>query len=303
MAGLDPATHDFALASTASRGVAIKSDETATKPGEIDARRRFSQIRMRFIKGRIAFMLPGHPTRRFLLLIPLALAACGGGEDQAFEPLRFNYLPPIQLNVATIQVEQRFVPAGVAPDVSGQDPAPPVTVLRAMANDRLQAFGTANRAVFAILDASMTQENDAVRGAFAVSLTIYADDGAQRGFAEARVESRHSGRINDLRATLYDMTKTMMNDMNVEFEYQIHRNLKDWLTSAVAPDAPVEQAPLNGSNGSPPGTLPAAPEAPSPDAPNPAAPISAAPNPAAPDAPTSPAYPPSYLQLPQGQPQ
>ena len=28
--------------------------------------------------------------------------------------------------------------------------------------------------------------------------------------------------------SLYDMTKTMMNDMNVEFEYQIRHNLKDW---------------------------------------------------------------------------
>lgn len=240
-------------------------------------------------------MPPGYLTRRFALLLPLALAACGGENDEAFEPLRFNYLPPIQLNVASIAIEQRFVPSGVAPDVSGQDPAPPIATLRAMANDRLQAFGTANRAVFAVLDASMTQENDIIRGTFAVSLTIQADDGNQLGFAEARVESRHSGRIDDLRSVLYDMTKSMMNDMNVEFEYQIHRNLKTWLTSAVAPDTPVQQTPLDGSGAA----------APAPVAPAPldtGADVAPAPAPA-PVPQDTPAYPPSYLQLPPDQAQ
>jgi hypothetical protein len=220
-------------------------------------------------------MPPGYLTRRFALLLPLALAACGGGEEKVFEPLRFNYLPPIQLNVAAIEIEQRFVPSGVAPDVSGQDPVPPITALRAMANDRLQAFGTSNRAVFAILDASMIRNNDVVRGAFAVSLTIYGDGGDQRGFAEARVESRHSGPIDNLRPVLYDMTRSMMDDMNVEFEYQIHRNLKSWLTSAVAPDMPVQQAPLDGPQAAP---VPTPAPAPVPS--------------------ETPAYPPSYLQVP-----
>lgn len=70
-------------------------------------------------------MPAGFLTRRLALLLPLVLAACATQEDdQAFEPLRFNYLPPIQLNVASIQIEQRFVPSGVAPDVSGQGPRP-----------------------------------------------------------------------------------------------------------------------------------------------------------------------------------
>ena len=249
-------------------------------------------------------MPAGFLTRRFALLLPLVLAACAAQEDeQAFEPLRFNYLPPIQLNVAAIQIEQRFVPSGVAPDISGEDPEPPVAALRAMANDRLQAFGTANRAVFAILDATLARDGDVLRGRFAVSLTIYGDDGNQLGFAEARVESRHSGRIDDLRSVLYDMTKSMMNDMNVEFEYQIHRNLKNWLTTAVAPDTPVQQAPLDGSappqqapapaNGQ--GVAPAPPDG-STGAP---APVEAPPPPAGPV--DTPAYPPSYLQLPPDQ--
>ncbi len=178
-----------------------------------------------------------------MLLLPLVLASCAE-EEPVYEPLRYNYLPPIQLNVAVIQVQQRFIPSGVGPDVSGQDPVPPIVALKAMANDRLQAFGTAGKAVFAILDATLVRQGDDLTGSFAVSLTILDDAGTQLGFAEARVESRHTGRIREIRPALYDMTKAMMSDMNVEFEFQIRKNLKAWLTDDTALPTPVEQAPL-----------------------------------------------------------
>jgi hypothetical protein len=224
-------------------------------------------------------------TRRFVLLLPFAAAACGGGDDDdVYDSLRFNDLPPIQLKVTAIAVEQRFIPAGVPPDVSGRDPVQPIDALKAMANDRLQAFGTANKAVFAILDASLLRDNDVVTGSFAVSLTILDDNGTQLGFAQARVQSRHSGRIRELRPVLYDMTKTMMNDMNIEFEYQIRHHLKPWLTDTAAPDTAVDQAPLDG-----PGGVPVA------------APAPAAPPPVPSDTPAYPtAYPPTYLQPPPG---
>ena len=202
-------------------------------------------------------MHAGHLTRRFMLLLPLAVAACGGDEEPDFVPLRYNDLPPIQVNVASIAIEQRFVPAGMPPDVSDRDPAPPVEALKAMANDRLQAFGTANKAVFAILDASLTRSGDVVVGSMAVSLTIFDDSGTQLGFAEARVQSRHTGSLDEIRPVLYDMTKGMMNDMNIEFEYQIRHSLKNWLTTDAAPAAPVEQAPLDGTQAPPPAPPPA----------------------------------------------
>ncbi len=190
-------------------------------------------------------MQAGLLSRRSMLLLPLILAACGGEEEPIYQPLRFNDLPPIQLNVASIEVQQRFIPSGMDPDVSLQDPAPPLTVLKAMANDRLQAFGTSNKAVFAILDGSMRRNNDEVSASFVVSLTILDDNGTQLGFAEARVESRHTGGVRNIRAVLYEMTKAMMSDMNVEFEYQIRKSLKPWLTSDIASPAPVEQTPLD----------------------------------------------------------
>jgi hypothetical protein len=189
-------------------------------------------------------------TRRLALLVPFALLGCAEREE-AFAPLRYDYLPPIQLNVANIQIEQRFVPSGVAPDVTADDPAPPAEALRAMASGRLQAFGVSGKAVFAILNASLTRQGNAIDGVMAVSLTIYGADGAQAGFAEAHVEHNQTGEIEDLRKVLYDTTKTMMDNMNVEFEYQVRHNLRTWLTTPAAPDTPVEQTPLTPSQSLP----------------------------------------------------
>jgi hypothetical protein len=194
---------------------------------------------------------PAGMTRRLLLLLPLGVAACGSTPEPVYEPLRYNYLPPIQLDVTAIDIAQRFIPSGVPPDVSGQDPIPPIEALKSMANDRLQAFGTANKAVFAIQDASLIREGDTLAGSFIVSLVIQADNGGQLGFAEARVQNRRTARFDDIRPVLYDMTKAMMSDMNVEFEYQIRRNLKQWLTNAAVPDTPVDQAPLDKSTAEP----------------------------------------------------
>lgn len=188
-------------------------------------------------------------SRRAFLALPVLLAACGDEEPaetaNSFPPLRFDYLPPIPLNVASIDIQQRFVPAGIPPDVSPQDPVQPVDALKAMAHDRLQALGTTNKAVFAIIDATLSRMDEVIRGTMTVSLTLYDSDGAQSGYATATVERSHTGEDSDIRSTLYEFTKTMMNDMNVEFEYQIRKNLKDWLATPSAPDTPVEAAPLD----------------------------------------------------------
>lgn len=184
-------------------------------------------------------------TRRASLLLPLLLAACGGEEEpQIYPALRYAYLPPIRLNVATIEVQQRFIPSGVSPDVTQIAPVRPADALRAMAEDRLQAFGSSGRAVFSILDASLVRHRDVIDGAMAVRLDIYGPDNARVGFAEARVTRQHTGDPDPIRKTLYEMVKAMMDSMNVEFEYQVRRVLRSWVTTGTAAETPVEQTPL-----------------------------------------------------------
>jgi hypothetical protein len=183
-------------------------------------------------------------TRRSSLLLPFLLAACGGRTERLYPPLHYGYLIPLRLNVAAIQIEQRFVPSGVAPDVSQLDPMPPVLALRNMAQDRLQALGSSGLAVFAIQDASLIRQRNTILGSLAVELDVYTSANTRAGFAEARVSRTRTGDADDLPSVLYDMTKDMMDAMNVEFEFQIRRSLAAWLLPDGAPQMPVEQQPL-----------------------------------------------------------
>lgn len=183
-------------------------------------------------------------SRRTSLLLPLLLAACGGEEKHNFAPLHYGYLLPLQLNVGTIQIEQRFIPSGVPPDVSQYAPNPPVQALRAMAEDRLQALGSADLAVFIIQDASLVRRRDTITGNFAVELDIFNGPNQRAAFARASVSGSFSGDLDDLPARLYEMTRNMMDRMNVEFEFQVRKSLGSWLVSGSAVRQPVEQQPL-----------------------------------------------------------
>jgi hypothetical protein len=208
-------------------------------------------------------------TRRTSLLLPLLLAACGGSHEQHdFAPLHYGYLLPLGLNVAEIRIEQRYVPSGVSPDVSQLDPVHPVDALRSMATDRLQALGGSGVAVFSIVNASVIRKGDTLTGNFEVELDIYTGPDTRAAYATASVTGSYTGDMDDIQARLYDMTRSLMDRMNVEFEYQVRRSLGAWLLSAGAPQAPVQQQPLIVSP--PPGTeLPTTPPPPMPPAPQP----------------------------------
>src|SRR5580700_9329965 len=197
-------------------------------------------------------------SRRLSLLLPLALAACGG-EPPSYPPLRYNYLPPIRLNVASISVRPDYVPSGVAPDLSPLDPVQPVDALRQMAEDRLRPFGPAGQAVFVIQNASVLRDGDTITGTFAVRLDIYTSANTRVGYAEARVAHSHSGHVDDIHQLLYDMTKQLMDEMNVQFEYQVVHSLRDWVAPVGGGPAPVQQQPLGAPGAPPPGSPPPPP--------------------------------------------
>jgi hypothetical protein len=173
--------------------------------------------------------------------------ASGCGDDtpalNGFAPLTYGYLVPLRLNVATID-EASPPPPGPLDDVN---PAPPSQALLQMAKDRLAPGGSLGRAVFTIDDATITRTHDGLNGSLAVHLDVLTSDGARAGFAEARVSRRASGIGSNLRAALYDITAQMMQDMNVEFEFQVRQSLREWLQEATtAPPPPaVEQQPLS----------------------------------------------------------
>lgn len=194
--------------------------------------------------------------RRGFLGIGLALAGCAEQVPPRtdFAPLSYDYLLKLQLNVGSIE-EAPPPPPG---PFDAQDPVPPIDALFQMARDRLVAAGSGGKAVFVIDQAEISRVSNGLQGVFAVHLDIVAPDGRRAGFAEAQVSRQIVG-IEDVRGGLYDLTRQMMQDMNVEFEFQVRRSLRDYLQeSGAAPaPAPVQQQSLP-SPGSP---QPAAPEA------------------------------------------
>jgi hypothetical protein len=239
--------------------------------------------------------------RRAALLLLLLLAACGRSGPPiptSFAPLTYEYLTRLPLNVAAIDIDDSWSPPPVAGQVGPLSPVPPQMALRQMAQDRLFAAGGSGRGVFQILDASIVQVGGNLQASFAVRLTVTSGDGLGHGFAEARV--LRTAPFNDarglsaLRAALYDLTRATMENMNVEFEYQIRRALRDYLQ---APGAAPASGPVQSETLGPPGTTSPA-GAPMPLAPPPfAQPASPAPPPSAP---TSTAPVPDMRPVPNG---
>jgi hypothetical protein len=190
-------------------------------------------------------------TRRAALLSPFALAACGDDDEPAiptaarrdFPPLRYGYLPPIALNVQRVEMVQDFVPGSGESEVIGDSPVDAAESLFAMARDRLKPVAATGTATFRILTASIVRLRDSLNGVLAVRLDVRDADGGNTGYAEARVTATHTGPIPDQRGAVYDMLKSMMDNMNVEFEYQLRNKLRSWI---VEPPT-VEQAPAGTS--------------------------------------------------------
>lgn len=184
--------------------------------------------------------------RRALLLLPLLLAACAGEQPvtRTFTPISYGYLTPLRLNVGAVEVAE-----GPAPGpLDASSPAPLGEMLRRMGGDRLAAGGAAGRAVFRVDEAAVVRAGSTLSGQAAVTVEILGADGARAGFAEARVSRRVTGvgRGAAYQGALYDLTRQMGDDMNVEFEFQVRRALREYLQDATTapPPAPVEQQEL-----------------------------------------------------------
>jgi hypothetical protein len=200
-----------------------------------------------------------------VLAVLLGLAACAGEPPppENFAALHYEYLNKLRLNVGAIEVQDHSVALGEN-DVASQAPTPLAQAAIQMAHDRLFAAGLQGQADFVIDQASILRGPDGVlTGVLAVHLALFSPAGTQSGLAEARVTRQHvpGSDPENLRSVLYDMTRQMMDDMNVELEFQIRRSLRSFLVVNEPLPAPVTQAPLDvpGSVGQPPPPAPVVP--------------------------------------------
>ena len=198
----------------------------------------------------------------------LLLGACGGGETAAnFAPADYGYLPKLRLMVGTLTIEDHATQPAGPDDLAPTAPVPPDQALQQMARDRLLAAGNSGTGVFTIDQASITGGGGgALDGRLAVHLDILTGNGGHAGYAEAHVTRRFvpGADTSDAgtRAQLYELTRQMMQDMNVEVEYQVRRSLRDWLVDASgAPASGVDQQALPPPGGNAPVTsMPGGPQ-------------------------------------------
>ena len=180
--------------------------------------------------------------RRLVLLAPLWAAACATEPERVYTPPSYSYLTPLRLNVASLTYSE-LPPPGPLDSVS---PLPPGPALLRLAQDRLFAGGSSGRAVVTVEQAQVVRANGGLDGVMALHVNVEASDGSRAAFAEARVSRHQDGLDNGLRTGLYDITKRMLDDMNVELEFQIRRSLRDYLqlTTTAPPPPAVQQQPL-----------------------------------------------------------
>jgi hypothetical protein len=199
--------------------------------------------------------------RRAALLLPLWLASCGDDDVPAptlrgdFPPLRYNYLPPISLNVQRVEIAGDYVLPQGDLEIIGSSPVNPIDTLYAMARDRLKPVAADGAATFRILMASIIRRREKLDGVLAVRLDVHNAGDTATGYTEARVTAAHTGLIRDQRAIVYEMLRSMMENLNVELEYQLRNKLRAWI---IEPSTAPSQYP------SPPQPLEPPEEGPSP---------------------------------------
>jgi hypothetical protein len=207
-------------------------------------------------------------SRRLFLLAPAALAACAEQAPASYPPPSYDFLTSLNLNVGRVEIDDSWVPRGAARRVDHLAPIAPREALRRMAEDRLVAGGNAGRAVFVIEDASIIRGPRNYEASLAVRLDMADEAGNRLGQATARVVQVRPVRGESERAVrdeLYAFVRDLMREMNVEFEYQVRRAMRESLqtTSGSAPGpAPVETQSLDmpGQPGTP-GQPPVPPQA------------------------------------------
>lgn len=189
--------------------------------------------------------------RRYLSILPAIcicyiLTACESSLPEVKYPaLRFNHLPVIQLDVARIEIVEKFRSPLKQPNVEHELPLVPAQAMRNWAMDRLRAVGKSGHARFIIVDASVKAEllrkKKGLKAMFTLdqaarydarleaTLEIETAGGLGKGFATA-ISSRQrtmpeAVSINSRDEALYHFVENVAQDFDRVMTEKIERHL------------------------------------------------------------------------------
>lgn len=169
------------------------------------------------------------------LCLGLLLTSCESPLPEVSYPeLRFHHLPEIKLDVARIEIIERFRAPLRPPNVEHQIPLAPAVAMRNWATDRLRAAGKSGVAKFIIINASVKAETLAkkkgLKAIFSLNqvmrydatlearLEVETSGGLGKGFATAKASRQRTlseaVSINDRNAALYSFVEAAVMDFN-----------------------------------------------------------------------------------------
>ncbi len=163
--------------------------------------------------------------------------------EVSYPELRFNHLPAIKLDVARIEIIERYQSPLRPPNVEHQIPLAPALTMRNWATDRLRAVGKSGVAKFIIIDASVKAQTLAkkkgVKAIFTVNqvmrydamlearLEVETSGGLGKGFATAQASRQRTlsegVSINERNDALYSFVEATAKD----FDQVMAKNIND----------------------------------------------------------------------------
>ena len=171
------------------------------------------------------------PTSLTSLCLILSLTACGKSLPQHdFIELRFDQLPVIKLDIAKIEIVEKYRSPLQLPNVEHELPISPATIMRNWANDRLRAKGTNGIARFIIYDASVKVEalkkNNNIKASFTIDQTT-----RYRARLSAKLEVKNAGGLGQgFASAISGRQRTMPESFSVN---ERTKALNDFVKAAV----------------------------------------------------------------------
>jgi hypothetical protein len=190
------------------------------------------------------------PALASILAVVFLLTGCATEvQKPGFSQISFAHLQPISLNVARIEVENRYVSPATRPNVEHEFPASPAAVASNWGRDRLRAVGQSGVARVVVRRASVVEvplkRTTGVTGAFTrdqserydaiidMMVELRDADGNVRVTAESTAKRSRSVSENvsliEREKIWFEMTETMMSDLNTALENQVRIHMKEWI--------------------------------------------------------------------------
>lgn len=189
--------------------------------------------------------------RAVLMAAVIVLTACVSDVPQPkFPQLTYEHLGAFKLDVSTLEIVDAYQPKLGPPNVDHSMPLAPAAAARQWASDRLKSTGSSGRrAVFTIEDGAVTEtalerqtgvrgvltidQSERYDGVLAVRLEVFDLTGKRLGLAETRARRdksvKESATLNERDEVWFQMTKSLVEDLNAEMDRAIPSFLGDYL--------------------------------------------------------------------------